>query len=264
MKGLFFGVIVSFIGIATVLPAQTTISANEVLAQIDRQEPLVFSNVTITGDLDFTLLSKTYRGGSYGIRGGQVKEFFTKVLQPVRFTNCQFTGDIKTTRETRSERLVSEFFTAFDAQLAFENCQFAGKVSFERLTFYQGVSIRECTFAKPLVFQKVHFAQEPDFFNNTYEQGLTNKDTNWPPPPPVTTPASEDSGVTLILKNPTLKAIKISFGKTVWNLSPLGSSSLLTTVGQEIYVLNSQQKRERLLVTVTKSLDGQAINVADH
>lgn len=262
MKGFILGVVVGFIGIATVLPAQKVITANEVLAQIDRQEPLEFSNVTITGDLDFTLLSKTYRGGSYGIRGGQVKELFTKVLQPIRFTNCQFTGSIQTTRETRAGRLVSEFFTAFDALLAFENCQFAERVSFERLTFYQGVSIRECTFAKPLVFEKVRFAQEPNLFNNTYQQGLTNKDTNWPQPPPSPT-AAEDSGVTLILKNPTLKAIKISFGGTVWNLAPLGSSSLLTNVGQEIYVLNAQQKRERLLVTVTKSLDGQEINVAN-
>ena len=50
-------------------------------------EPIELKGKTIVGDLDFTRLQKKYRGGSYGVRRGVVKEFFTKLRAPLVLRN---------------------------------------------------------------------------------------------------------------------------------------------------------------------------------
>ncbi|MEZ4959928.1 MAG: pentapeptide repeat-containing protein [Saprospiraceae bacterium] len=243
--------------------AQNTISAAAILEKINRVEKVELDGAIITGDLDFTQLDKKYKGGSYGVRHGFVKEFYTKLQAPLILKNCTLQGAIITRSDQQTPGVLKENFVAFDEEVVFENCRFEETATFEQLTFYQGLTIRNCTFKDDLVFEKVHFSKPPIVEGNTCQGKLVNEKTNWSNeekqliPPPVR-PGNE---VTVILKNPTFRTIEIKFGKTKWSLSPKGESSLLTQVGEEVYLWKDGEKG-RLLFTVSRDLDGQTVDVS--
>ena len=56
--------------------AQTTISASDIIAKINRKEAISYQNATITGDLDLTSLAnrKEVRDGDWG-RPGKLPEY---------------------------------------------------------------------------------------------------------------------------------------------------------------------------------------------
>lgn len=246
------------------ISAQNTVTAESILQRINAQEHVELEGVTITGDLDFTTLEKKFRGGSYGIRKGMVKEFFTKLSAPLVLRNCRIEGEIITYTETEKPGLVKHNFTAFDEKATFDNCTFAERVTFEKMTFYQGVEFRNCTFEERLKFRKVHFSKPPVFEGNELADKLVNVETNWTGTSGklAEKPAGQErNSVTIVLKNSSLKDIDIRFGWTTWTLSPLGKSSLIADLGQEIYLWKNGSKSRRL-ITVTEDMEGQVFDVA--
>ena len=241
-----------------------TYSPAQILQMINRQEAVTLEGATITGTLDFTLLEKQHPSGSYGVRNGQVKRFTAKVKQPLVLKNCTIQGGIRTTREEQNGRLLKEYFTAFDAALVLENCTFQGPLDFEEMAFYGAVVLKNCTFQERVRFEKVHFAIAPTEEGNAFKKQLSIQDTNWNEEEEklvTPTPKEPDNRVQFTLRNTSLKPISIKFGQTVWNLSPVSTSSLLTEPGQDIYLLY-KGKKERLLLTVKPELQGQTVDVA--
>ena len=53
--------------------AQTHVQADVVMEEISKGEPVSYENLTIRGNLDFTLINNKSRGGSYGVRNGIVR-----------------------------------------------------------------------------------------------------------------------------------------------------------------------------------------------
>ena len=252
----------SFFFLNGIVNAQTTLTADELLERIDKKEHVELEGVTITGDVNFEKLEKKYRGGSYGVRKGVVKEFFTKLRAPLILKNCRIEGEFITYSETEKPGVVRHNFTAFDEVAIFENCVFEEGVTFEKMTFYQGVEFRNCTFEDGLTFSKVHFSKPPVFENNEVKGRLVNRETNWEknngsltPPPP------ERETVTVVFKNTSLENVEIRFDRTTWTLNPLGKSSLLAEPGLEIYLWENRSKK-RLLLTVTEEMEGQVFDVA--
>lgn len=242
---------------------QAQLSAAVILKKIDREEKVELTGATISGDLDLTQLSKKYKGGSYGVRRGLVKEFYTKVKAPLILKNCTLDGSIVTRSDERTPGVLKENFVAFDAPVVFENCRFRGVATFESLTFYQSLTIKNCVFEEDLIFEKIHFAGQPVIEGNDIRGRLVNRQTNWSDdtrqliPPP-----SQPQGqVTLILQNTSFGSIEIKFGNTKWTLSPLGKSTLVSEDGQEIFLVKNGREERRLL-TVTADLEGKTIDIA--
>lgn len=264
-RRLLFFTLFIFCGTAQLLAQEgASYSPTQILQMINRQEAVTLEGATITGTLDFTLLDKQYPSGSYGVRNGQVKRFTAKVKQPLVFKNCTFQGGIRTIREEQQGRLLKEYFTAFDAALVLENCTFQGPLDFEEMAFYGPLVLKNCTFQERVRFEKVHFAVAPTEEGNSFNKQLFIQDTNWKEAEeklvePI--PQEPNNRVEVVLRNSSLKPISIKFGQTVWNLSPVSTSSLLTEPGQDIYLLHNG-KKERLLLTVKPELQGQTVDVA--
>lgn len=242
-----------------------TIRASEIIAQINKKEPVTISGKTIVGDLDFSRLDKQFRGGSYGVRNGMVKEFYSKLQAPLQLKDCVIKGAVITFSTDKNPGLLKENFVAFDELASFENCRFEQNVTFERLTFYQGLLIKNCIFSEGLTFNKVHFSKPPVITGGNVFDQLKNKDTNWSSDSSTLEPApskpDESNTVTLILRNPSLNSIDIRFGRTTWTLAPLGHSSLVTESGTEIYLLKNG-KKDRLLLTAAKDMDGEELDMS--
>lgn len=258
----FFTILLVLIFFGVQASAQNTISAEEVLERINRGKAVELDGVTIVGDLNFEKLEKKYRGGSYGVRKGVVKEYFTKLRAPLVLKNCRIKGEVITYSETERPGVVRHNFTAFDEKAIFENCIFEEKVTFEKMTFYQSVEFRNCTFEDGLTFSKVHFSQPPTFENNKVDGRLVNRETNWEKEKSLLSPpAPERETVTVVFKNSSLEDVEIRFDRTTWTLNPLGKSSLLAEPGLEIYLWKNHSK-DRLLLTVTEDMEGEVFDVA--
>ncbi|MEZ4957005.1 MAG: pentapeptide repeat-containing protein [Saprospiraceae bacterium] len=241
------------------------INASEIIDQINKMEPVEITGKTIVGDLDFSRLDKQFRGGSYGVRNGVVKEFYSKLHAPLQLKDCVIKGAIITFSSDQKPGLLKENFVAFDELASFENCRFEQDVTFERMTFYQGLVIKDCIFQEGLTFNKVHFSKPPVISGGNVLDQLKSKDTNWSSVPselqPMPPMPNESNSVTLILRNPTLKSIDIRFERKTWTLSPLGYSSLVTEPGTEIYLLKNG-KKDRLLLTAAKEMDGEEFDMS--
>lgn len=246
---------------------QAPTKAQALLEKIDRGQPLKLKNAQITGDLDFTQLRDKRAGGSYGGRVGRVKEFYTQVNVPLVFENCEFTGSIVTFREERKRLLLKEYFVRIQSPITFKNCTFRKPVTFERLLFSKLVIIQDCVFEEPLRFEKMKFKDSPIINGNRYKKGIKNRKTNWTGKSLIQTTtqskkerSKSSSGLSVTLKNPSFKSVQIEFGKHRWNLSPLGHSTLQAQPGTAIY-LYEKGKRQRILLTLGKEIDGKTFDV---
>ena len=260
-NGIF---IIAFALMAFNVSAQEVIQASDILQKINKKEKVELEGVTIKGDLDFTSLNKKFRGGSYGVWRGVVKEFFTKLLAPLILKNCTMEGDIITFSEKQTPGVLKENFVAFDEIAIFENCQFKGDVTFERMTFHQGIEIRNCTFDNKLKFNKVHFSIAPIIEGGNAIDRLDRSRTNWAEirgEAPKKKERDRSNEVTIIFINDTFKDVQIKFGHTNWNLNSLGKSSLLTDIGTDIYLFENGEK-QRVLLTASKENDGKEFKLS--
>lgn len=246
--------------------ASTRMPASDVLLRIDTEEPVTIQNAHIEGDLDFTQLKKKTPGGSYGARVGMVKEFYTKLRAPLTLENCVIEGDIITFREERRRLLLKEFFVAFDAPLILKGCRIEGEVAFERLAFYDAVVLEDCVFENEVRFEEVHFSQAPNIQGSEFPEGLTHRKTNWNPEDGALEGADRPNEepratITLVLRNSSAHDMPIQFADNRWNLSPHGDSTLSALEGTTIF-LNAPGQPKRALLTVTRQVAGQIVDVA--
>ncbi len=239
--------------------------ATDVLIRIDTEEPITIKGATIQGDLDFTQLRRKVPGGSYGLRVGMVKEFYTKLKAPLVLEDCVIDGSIITFREDRRRLLLKEFFVAFDASIILRRCKITGPVTFEKLTFYDQLVIEECEFEDKVRFEKVRFSKTPEINANIYLKSLENNKTNWDEASGKLTDGNKelkkkDVSIAIVLRNPSAQDTPIQFGDNKWNLSPQSTSTLNATPGTKIFLLE-RGKKKRELMTVSKEMAGQIFDV---
>jgi len=241
------------------LCAQETVLSSSILAQIQQGEEVVLENATIAGDLDFTTMKNPKKGGRYGISRGVAQEYFYNLKAPVSFTNCVFTGEIKTRSERRVGRELQENYTEFFEPVAFINCNFKAHVTFERMRIKDEFNVTACVFEKDLIFHSVKFSQKPTFSDNTILGKFQNK-SNWPYELDKKAKPPKQNLVKVTLNNPTNDIIKIKFGKKTWRLSPKGSSDLSQPAGVQIFILEKSKKR--LALTLNENMQNQTFDIS--
>ncbi len=243
--------------------AQTHIQADIIMKEISKGNRVDYENLTIRGNLDFTLITNKSRGGSYGVRDGVVREYIGKVTAPVTFTNCTFLGEVITKTESRVPGVRKENFTWFEAPVTFAGCTFQERVEFLNMRIGDQLEITNSIFEDDIRFDKVHFDTAPVFAGNKLDGSFRNKRTNWIAEAGslMEEEAQPENAVYLKLKNPSFQKIRIRFGNNTWTLSPLGTSGLNTVAGEEIYLVENG-KKSKLLLKVSKDMDGETIDVA--
>ena len=235
---------------------QEVVLATSIVSQIEEGRDVVFENLVIEGNLDFTTMDNPKKAGRYGVSRGVVQEYIRNVNASVVFKNCVFRGEIITYQERKEGRELMENFTRFWKPMSFTKCQFKEPVSFERMSIKKLLTVNSCIFQKTLSFHNVKFSKKPTFTDNIVKGRFTNK-SNWKEE--VVTKA-KPMMVHITLENPTNNIIKIKFGNKTWSLSPNGSSGLLQPAGVQIYILEKSQKR--LALTLNKSMQDQKFDIS--
>ena len=173
MKTVVTSLLLTVVAVASAL-AQTSISASDIIAKINRNEPILYQNTTITGDLDLTGLAnrKEIHEGNWASNANQ---FLSVVNVPISFKNCTFTGKVLAYRTDESDerRLVKMNNTVYNADFAeavtLENCTFEKDAAFKYSVFRQRAIITGNTFRHESLFKYSKFRSAADFNGSTFQ-----------------------------------------------------------------------------------------------
>jgi len=172
MKTLTTLVLLALIAVLPAL-AQTTVSADEIIAKINRNEPVSYRNVNITGDLDLTNLAnqREVRESSWK---GESQQFLSVVDVPLSFKNCTFTGNVLAYRtgepnERRLLNITNKVYNAdFTEAVTLENCTFEKDAAFKYSVFRQRAIVTGNTFRNDALFKYTKFRSAADFSGSTF------------------------------------------------------------------------------------------------
>lgn len=150
------------------LRAQQTIDARDIIAKINRHEPVSYQNATITGTLDLTELANKQATHE----GRDNESFLSTVEVPLTFIKCIFKGDVlayKTIPEGNNRWGNSTVYNAnFDEAVRFESCEFLGKSTFKYSRFRAVATFTGNRFQEEALFKYSKFADNADFTGSTF------------------------------------------------------------------------------------------------
>ncbi len=161
------------------LIAQSTVEAREIMAKINRNEPVSYRNVTITGTLDLTELDNKHPDHE----GRQNDSFLSTVKVPLTFVKCVFQGDViayKSLPEGKTRWGNNTVYTAdFDETVRFESCEFAGESAFKYSKFREVAVFTGNKFQKEALFKYTKFNGNADFTGSTFANYANFKYTDF-------------------------------------------------------------------------------------
>lgn len=146
------------------LSAQSSISADKIIAQLNDGTDIALTGVTITGDLDFTRLNdreETQKGG----RGSQ-QQFKYHVRNSLSFVDCTFEGDVWGFRIEEKNRWGNSgpaHMANFHEDVLFQNCKFEEDVNFKYSHFYEKADFPKAVFEEYAGFKYTKFEESADF-----------------------------------------------------------------------------------------------------
>ncbi|MGW8122713.1 pentapeptide repeat-containing protein [Roseivirga echinicomitans] len=160
--------------------AQSTVKASEIMKAMKNGEDIKYSNVTVSGTLDFTYMDEKApdlpRRRSWWRNGGSntVNEL---IKSKISFENVVFENDvIAYFHDDRSEYT----FTAdFEEAVIFKNCKFEGDAMFKYSEFEQEASFAGSIFKDESTFKYAEFARLADFSNTQFDENAIFKYTEF-------------------------------------------------------------------------------------
>ncbi|GAB3175341.1 pentapeptide repeat-containing protein [Telluribacter humicola] len=167
--------------------AQSTLSAKEIIQNVDRKYAVEVSNKTIEGDLDLTDLSNK----ELKKRGNMdTREYKSRVEVPLTFRNCTFKGDVLAykvvDKDGKRRSLLGSvmnndsdnqtLYTAdFKEAVIFENCTFEGLAEFKYSDFAENVSFADSKFRHSANFKYAKFNEGARFANANFTDSANFK-----------------------------------------------------------------------------------------
>ncbi|MBC8154692.1 MAG: pentapeptide repeat-containing protein [Bacteroidetes bacterium] len=161
------------------LLAQNTVEARDIIAKIDRNEPVSYQGVTILGTLDLTELAN-----KRSVREGQQNDSYRSTVKvPVTFVNCTFKGDVIAYKSIPDGKRIWENTTVysadFDESVRFEACEFTGESAFKYSAFRETALFTKNRFREEALFKYAKFAGSADFTGSTFAGYANFKYTNF-------------------------------------------------------------------------------------
>jgi hypothetical protein len=147
-----------------------TISAGEIVNQINSGKAISIENATVIGDLDLTSLTNQINDSVYPENGKTAKVFTGKVTEKVSFKNVTFAGNLNFFRKESDEKEIREYRVQFEKSVAFENCTFEKNVNFELTNFNEGVSFANSVLKNQPLFVRIGLEKFANLESVIFEQ----------------------------------------------------------------------------------------------
>ena len=159
--------------------AQNTINASAIIRQIDSGQPVIYKNMVIEGELDFTNLKN--RNGSnksfdFFSMGNDTYESTVDVS--LEFVNCTFQDDVIAYYHV--ERDNDTFVAHFEENVVFQNCIFKNKTEFKYSEFEGGADFSGSTFYREANFKYAEFSGTPNFAKANFKGDANFKYAEFP------------------------------------------------------------------------------------
>ncbi len=160
--------------------AQKTVSASDIMDALKDGKDVTYSDVTITGILDFTFMEEKLDDlptRRRWWRDGKDNEVNETIVSKVSFVNCTFEDDvIAYFHHKRSEYT----FTAdFEKDVKFENCKFNRNAMFKYSVFERVASFSGSSFMEETTFKYAEFEDRADFSKTVFDEDAMFKYTKF-------------------------------------------------------------------------------------
>ncbi|WP_442266232.1 pentapeptide repeat-containing protein [Tenacibaculum sp. ZS6-P6] len=161
---------------SSLLIAQKTVNATEILKTIEKEENITISNATIVGVLDLTYMNKALpnlpkrkrwwnNGGSNTIE--------KQIVSKISFINCVFEDDVLA--YIPHEDSGYTFVANFEDDVTFRNCTFEGKSMFKYSDFEYNTDFSGSKFLEDTTFKYASFDKDISFKNTNFDEPATFK-----------------------------------------------------------------------------------------
>ncbi|WP_420315757.1 pentapeptide repeat-containing protein [Ekhidna sp.] len=156
--------------------AQDRVQASQIIEDIREGKEITYSNVIVTGDLDFTYMedklpdlpkkSKWWDGGN----GNTLEE---SIDVRISFTNCIFENDVLA--YIHEDESGYTFIADFDKDVVFSNCEFKRNAMFKYSDFDGKADFSGSKFLRETTFKYAEFDEMADFSNTLFDDDATFK-----------------------------------------------------------------------------------------
>lgn len=162
---------------STLALGQTTISAEDIMKDIDLGKNISYKNTTIKGDLDFTSLKNNVERRGGGFFNMDDEKTTITIGQDIQFENCEFNGEVIGYMNDESDDIL--YSTKFKGNFSIKNCTFNKSITFKYSDFYGIVTITDSNFEDNVEFKYANFESNVDFTGTKFNQGCNFKYSNF-------------------------------------------------------------------------------------
>ena len=160
--------------------AQNTVSSSEIMDAIKRGEDVNYSNVTVTGVLDFTFMDEKEgdlpRRRLWWRNGGSNK-VNEEIESSITFSNVIFQDHV--IAYYHNDRTEYTFTADFEKPVRFENCDFKRDAMFKYSIFERGAIFSGTQFNGESTFKYAEFDEGADFSNSFFDDDAIFKYTKF-------------------------------------------------------------------------------------
>jgi len=151
--------------------AAKTVTATEIVKQIEAGKGVDYENTTVTGDFDLSNLPNRMNDATYPENGKTARVYSAKITAPISFKNVVFRGKLDFFRKEAGEKEIKEFRLIFAKAVKFENCTFNETADFELTNFDGGISFESSVFKAKPSFIRIGLEKTPNFTKTIFENG---------------------------------------------------------------------------------------------
>ena len=161
--------------------AQSRISAETIINQINEGQPVEYNNVEIEGVLDLTNLKnrrlEESSGGWFGF-GNSNDTYASEVEVRLSFTDCLFRDDVLAYYHDEDEK--DTFVAHFNEDVTFRGCTFARASEFKYSEFSEAAHFQGSLFKREANFKYAEFSEAPVFAQSVFQQDANFKYAEFP------------------------------------------------------------------------------------
>lgn len=179
---IFASLMASFFGMSYGQQKTKTISADQIIKQIENNESVDYKDVIIKDDLDLTKISKRTNDSTYPENEKTARVYSLIIKKPVSFKNVIFSGKVKFFRKDINNNEINEYRTIFSEKVSFENCRFEDISDFELTNFDSDVSFKDSIFALEPLFVRIGLVKTPLFSGTKFLKGSIVKNFQYDKP----------------------------------------------------------------------------------
>lgn len=162
--------------LTTILFAQKTIDANDILKDVKQGKAITISNATIEGVLDLTYmdeaLPKLPKRSKWWNNGGS-NTVEKQITNRISFVNCTFKDDVLA--YIPHEKSGYTFIANFEDEVIFKDCEFEQKAMFKYSDFEMDADFSGTKFNGDSTFKYAKFERDIDFQNSLFDEPATFK-----------------------------------------------------------------------------------------